>query len=251
MAYLEPLDPPQRPSIPYRRVKRHAHRGLLVAIAVGVMAASAGALLVGYKISMRQSSGGDVPVLHADTQPIKLKPADPGGMEIPNRDRLVFNQKGAETTERLLPPPEAPLPRPAPPVETSTPAPPPAVAAQPAQVPTPTAPASSPAQAQAASLPPQSAALPPALTGTAIGKGYRLQLGSVKSQESATQEWGRLKRQNADLLGALSFAAERADLGERGIFFRVLAGPLADGAEADRICTTLRQRNVGCLLVKP
>jgi hypothetical protein len=250
MAYLEPLDPPQRPSIPYRRVKRHAHRGLLVAIAIGVMAASAGALLVGYKISTRQTGGGDVPVLRADTQPIKLKPADPGGMEIPNRDRLVFNQKASETTERLLPPPEAPMARPTPPPEASAPAapPPPAVAAQPA--PAPVAPAAPPTQAQAAP-PPQSAALPPALSGTAIGKGYRLQLGSVKTQDGATQEWGRIKRQNTDLLGALSFSAERADLGDRGVFFRVLAGPLADGAEADRICGALRQRNVGCLLVKP
>mgnify|MGYP004705923621 CR=1 FL=1 len=49
MAYLEPLDPPQRPSIPYRRVKRRAHRGLVAAIAIGVMAASAGGLWLGYK----------------------------------------------------------------------------------------------------------------------------------------------------------------------------------------------------------
>ena len=69
MAYLEPLDPPQRPSIPYRRVKRRAHRGLVAAIAIGVMAASAGGLWLGYKVSTRQSSGGDVPVLRADTQP--------------------------------------------------------------------------------------------------------------------------------------------------------------------------------------
>jgi len=71
------------------------------------------------------------------------------------------------------------------------------------------------------------------------------------TQEGAAQEWERLKRQNADLLGALSVATERVDLGDKGIFYRIQAGPLADGAEADRICSALRQRNVGCLLVKP
>ena len=225
MAYLEPLDPAQRPSIPYRRVKHRPHRGLLAAIGLGVMVASAGGLWLGYKVSARHS-GGDVPLLHADTQPIKVKPQDPGGMEIPNRNRLVFDQKGGDTTERLLPPPEAPLPRPVPPPEppaAATPDAPPPVAAQ-------AAPAPAPAVAPAAPAAPVHGAAPP---------------------QSAAQEWARIKRQNGDLVGSLGVATERVDLGDKGVFYRIQAGPLADGAEADRICSALRQRNVGCLLVKP
>jgi selenocysteine lyase/cysteine desulfurase len=40
-------------------------------------------------------------------------------------------------------------------------------------------------------------------------------------------------------------------LGDRGIFYRIQAGPLADPQEGERICTLLRQRNVGCILVRP
>ncbi|HTZ78684.1 MAG TPA: SPOR domain-containing protein [Stellaceae bacterium] len=262
MAYLEPLDPPQRPAIPYRRVKHRPHRSLMAVIALGVMAVSAGGLWLGYKVTSHEPGRGEVPLLRADTQPIKVKPEDPGGMEIPNRNRLVFDQKASETTERLLPPPETPLPRPAPPPPepTATPeAPQPAVAqaaapvapAAAAPAPPPAAPAQQQPAAVAEQHPPQSAALPPALKGTAIGRGYRLQVGAVRTAESAAQEWARIKRQNGDLVGSLGVATERVDLGDKGVFYRIQAGPLADGAEADRICSALRQRNVGCLLVKP
>jgi hypothetical protein len=37
----------------------------------------------------------------------------------------------------------------------------------------------------------------------------------------------------------------RADLGDRGVFYRLLTAPVA---EADRICNELKRRNVGCLI---
>lgn len=248
MAYFEPIDPLERPSMPYRRIKRRSHRGLAVVLALGVMAMSAGGLWVGYRLSLNQPALADVPLIHADNQPIKVKPDDPGGMEIPNRDRFVFNPKAGEPAERLLPPPETPLPR------TAGNAPPPAPApgsAQTAPAPAVQIPGQAPNQALAApqrpGAPPQTAILPK----PAEGKGFRLQIGAVKTPESARQDSDRIKRQNSDLLGALTFGAERVDLGDRGVFYRIQSGPIADGAEAERICTQLRRRNVGCLLVKP
>jgi hypothetical protein len=43
----------------------------------------------------------------------------------------------------------------------------------------------------------------------------------------------------------------RVDLGDRGIFYRIQAGPVADAAAAERTCNELKRRGVGCLLVKP
>ncbi len=80
--------------------------------------------------------------------------------------------------------------------------------------------------------------------------GIRLQLGSVRSEDAARQEWVRMKRHNADLLGHLSANAIRADLGEKGVYFRIQAGPVSDLAAADRICSELRQRNIGCIIVR-
>jgi hypothetical protein len=238
MAYFEPIDPPQRGPMPYRRIKRRSHRGLAIALALGVMALSAGGLWVGYRLSVGRGSSGEIPLIHADTDPIKVKPDDPGGMEIPNRDRFVLNPSGGMPVERLLPPPETPLPRP---TTTSTPQ---------ATVPTTAPPASQAPPAAAPVTPPQTAAVPTP-GSTSDTKGYRLQLGAEKGPEIAKQEWDRIKRQNADLVGSLSASVDRADLGARGVFYRIHVGPIADAAQAERLCAQLRQRGVGCILAKP
>ena len=41
----------------------------------------------------------------------------------------------------------------------------------------------------------------------------------------------------------------RVDLGDRGIYYRIQAGPLADAA-AQSACAELKRRKVACLLVK-
>ena len=38
----------------------------------------------------------------------------------------------------------------------------------------------------------------------------------------------QLKRQNGDLVGALGYVAARVDLGDRGVFYRIEAGPMGD-----------------------
>jgi len=43
----------------------------------------------------------------------------------------------------------------------------------------------------------------------------------------------------------------RVDLGEKGVFYRVQAGPLADAAAAERLCAELKERKQGCIVVKP
>jgi cell division septation protein DedD len=265
MAYFEPIDPAQGGPMPYRRIRRRAHRGLAVVLALGVMGLSAGGLWVGYRLSIGRAPSGEIPLIHADTDPIKVKPDDPGGMEIPNRDRFVFNPTGGMPAERLLPPPETPLPRPVPAITTvvaqpstepvtaaAPPSPAPAAAPTPpaSAAATPPPAATAPAPAPVVPAPPQAAAVPPPSAGSDI-KGYRLQLGAVKAPEFAKQEWDRIKRQNADLVGALSVSVDRVDLGGRGVFYRIHAGPIADAAQAERLCAQLRQRGVGCILAKP
>lgn len=89
---------------------------------------------------------------------------------------------------------------------------------------------------------------PPPVT---LKKAYRLQLGSVRTLESAQQEWDRLEAQNGDVLTNLGYVAARVDLGARGIFYRIQAGPVADAAAADRTCKELKRRGVGCIIIKP
>ncbi|HZB90927.1 MAG TPA: SPOR domain-containing protein, partial [Stellaceae bacterium] len=85
----------------------------------------------------------------------------------------------------------------------------------------------------------------------AEGRGYRLQVGAVRTAEAAKQEWTRLKRLHGEVLGSLGFSTERVDLGARGVFYRIQAGPIANAAAAERDCSELKQRGVSCILVKP
>jgi hypothetical protein len=77
-------------------------------------------------------------------------------------------------------------------------------------------------------------------------------LGAVRTTEAAQQSWTQLKTAQPDILGNLPANAVRVDLGaDRGVFYRIMAGPIADEASATRSCNALKQRNVACILVKP
>lgn len=258
-------------------VRKRSHRRVVLIGAGVLLLIFAGGVLALYHPKRGPASSAEVPLLRADEQPTRKRPADAGGMTVPDKDSLVLN-RAEPSVEQLLPPPETPLPRPTPaeppaaepaaPAQAAT-APPPAAAPtaeQPAPPSTPAAaaPASPPPSAAAASSPtppptapepkPEQkmarAAVPPP-TAPANGKGYRLQLGSVRSAEAAKKEWDHLKSEQADLLGAMGFTAERADLGARGVYYRIQVGPIADASTAERDCNELKKRGVGCILVKP
>ena len=220
--------------------------GPIVVVVLLVMAASAAGLWAAWRI-MSHQGGGAVPLIHADESPVKVAPANPGGMTVPDQDISILNDKRSSDArvEQLLPPPEAPLPRPAPAEPTVTDAPA-AAAPAPSAPPTPIPPA-----APAAVEPPPEPPPAPPPRSTAAEPGYRLQVGAVRSPEVAQQEWDRLKRAHADILGKLAMRTTRTDLGARGVFYRIEAGPIGDGAAAQRACDALRQQKVGCILVRP
>lgn len=246
-------------------------RGRLVAVALtlGVMLLFAGGLWFAYVQGMRHAGGGAqtaeaVPLLRADDRPTKVS-QQPGGMPMPDQNSSLYNEKLAKSpVEKLLPPPEQPLPRPAPapmtpvrptlapqiqmPPPEASPAETAASAAGPrGRVPQ-TAPAATPpaeAGPGAAPQPVQKAALPAEPTAGTV----QVRLGSLRTPEEAREEWQRLKRANADLLGNLRANAVSVDLGEKGIHYRILAGPL-DEAAAERLCTELKRRSQGCIIAR-
>jgi hypothetical protein len=231
-------------------------RGILSsALVLLVMAAFAGGVWFAHFASRRHGSGTaeNVPLLRADPHPFKTRPAAPGGMTVPDQNMLVYGERH-DTVEHLLPPPETPMPRPAPPPASkqsaATPPPPPQPAPAPEQ---PLAAAPAPASAApdlAPATPPAPVPETPAPLHLAIAKagGVRLQLGAVRDPDAARREWQRLKRTNADLLGDVAGFAVRADLGAKGIYYRIETAPLADPAVAARICGALKQRGTGCIL---
>ena len=69
-----------------------------------------------YQWGLERGYREEVPVVRANAGPIKVKPENPGGLVVPNQDKLVLNQLTAEPpaprVERLLSAPEMPKPLP-------------------------------------------------------------------------------------------------------------------------------------------
>lgn len=231
----------------------------MIFLTVVAMALFAGGLWFAYVQGTRHPAasapGGSVPLIRADDGPTKVKPAEPGGMNIPDQNVSLYNAKpGGGPVEKLLPAAEQPMARPAAPTASAT-APagaPTAPAVTPAP---PTAPklgqSAMKAPAKVAPKPAAAAAVKPASLAAA-GKGgpVQLQLGSLRSPEAAREDWARLKRENPDLLGKLTAVAVRTDLGDKGIYYRVLAGSFGDAAAAEKLCSELKRRNHGCILAR-
>jgi cell division septation protein DedD len=100
----------------------------LAITAIGIAGiAFAGLVWFAYNEGVRSGAEETAPVLRADTAPIKRKPEDAGGMEIPHQDKLVYDRiapgQAQQPVERLLPPPEVPVDRPAMPAEQANAAP--------------------------------------------------------------------------------------------------------------------------------
>ncbi|HTZ36336.1 MAG TPA: SPOR domain-containing protein [Stellaceae bacterium] len=243
-------EPPANDEPPPRRLLPGA------ALAVGVMALFAGGLWFAYHEGAKHAASGaaapdGVPLIRADTDPVKVKPDKAGGMDIPDKDNPLYTVRpGAAPAEHILPPPEAPAPRSAAPPQVATASP----SAAPAPAPAPAAsaprqpPALTPQQVAALAKPPAKPS-EPAAKPTATAGGLRIQLASLRTPDEAREEWARLKRANADLLGRMTAVAVKADMGERGIYYRVEAGPLADRDAALRLCRQLKERGLGCSLV--
>lgn len=217
---------------------------------------------VGMLYASRHEVGGAPPLIKADPGPTKVVPENPGGMQIPNQNMNVYNNMGGAQpaakpgTEKLLPPPEQAAPQAArvtPAEATATVAAPTQVVTprpEPAQVPTAsaTAPAKPPAPTPATAATAAVAAPKPA-TPPPAGATWRVQLGAQREMAAAENDWKRISAKYADVLGGLTPAYERADLGDKGVFLRLQAGPVTE-ARAREICDRLKAVNQGCLVVR-
>ena len=84
----------------------------VVTITVAVIAVGA-IVAAGLHFLGGRRGGMGVPVIKADDRPIKLRPDDRGGMQVPNQDKLVYERmdqtpEAEAKVEQLLPQPEAP-----------------------------------------------------------------------------------------------------------------------------------------------
>ncbi len=100
------------------------------------------------------------------------------------------------------------------------------------------------AQAPAADGPPQ---LPSPPQFVSNGP-YVAQLAALQSEAAVEQSWRRLSSRAPQLFASARLDVERADLGQRGIYYRVRAGYFPDRANAARFCDRIRQMGQDCIV---
>ncbi len=87
---------------------------ITAAIALGAVAAFGIGIWFAYDQGVKRGASGAPPLIRADQGPAKVAPENPGGMQVPNQDKQIYERLGgnqqaaAPGTERLLPPPERP-----------------------------------------------------------------------------------------------------------------------------------------------
>jgi hypothetical protein len=248
---------------------------------------------------------GELLVIEADKSPMKEKPADPGGMEFPNKDKTIYDTFSAGNSapaqvERVLPTPEEPIAKDVENAEPATwingklvandsaaspakngaesvfaeekPAEPKvvnvneelgkqAVAEDVKEVPVASAATTKPVELQTAApkvvaetkvavkaepkIEPKAEvkvaekpAVKPAISGKQLA-----QLGAYKTESEAKADFAKMQKKFSVLSG-LSPVVNRADLGDKGIFYRLRVAT----SDAKSLCAKLAGQ--ACMAVK-
>jgi cell division septation protein DedD len=328
--FMNPGDAEAKPARKFSLKSRSIYMvgsALLGAVALG------GALAFAYKQSGGAMGGGEPPVVQADSRPVKEAPQQPGGKELPHKNKLIYErlQNGDQPeAERIvprqeelampampgaapaapgaapmqppavatvddpnaadggprrvktlvvrpdgsvMPPPEAPAaaPQQAAPAEAApAPAPQQVAAAEPAMpaMPMPQA-APAPAPVAEAAPPPAAApapaadpapvaAIPPkpqvaaadAAPAPAKPSQYVVQVGSKQNQTEALATFADMQQKYPTLLAAYRPMVQKADLGAKGVWYRLRIGPIVDKSAASKLCSQLKsQGHPDCLVM--
>jgi cell division protein FtsN len=168
----------------------------------------------------------------AKPAPAKIEPVKPPKTETPPKSVAALIQQANSDPAK-----------PAPAAKTPPPAAKPAAApaAQATGAPRSLTP---PQQTAAAATAPAKLAAP----APAPGGSYMLQIGAFKSQAEAAAAWKSYQAKHAALLSGYSDNVQQADLGEKGTWYRLRIGGLADKEVATALCDRLKADGGACML---
>lgn len=237
-------------------------RTLMLLSVAALLVVFAGVVFLAYRQGSQQGVNGAPPVLRADGEPTKELPENPGGKKFPHQDAGVYNRiagegQAAGDGEQLLPPAEEPLT-----IDSPAPSQQDRQALDRMAQAIETAPVEPIEEAPVEEVPPQRMETPPAAQepaetqqapvettapAPAPGGAYVIQLAALRDEASARATFERMQSQYPDLLGNLTLDIQRADLGDKGVYYRARAG-FMDKAGATAICEQLQARGGSCIV---
>jgi hypothetical protein len=109
----------------------------------------------------------------------------------------------------------------------------------------PPAPAAEPRTRVANPVPPAPQSAP---GGGAAGGGYLVQVSSQRNEGDAQASYKALQGKFPAVLGSRSPLIKRADLGDKGVFYRAMVGPFGSPEEASQFCGNLKSAGGQCVV---
>lgn len=208
----------------------------LAIVALGLLAL---ALIVMKLYTPGVRDRSDPPRITADNTPFKVKPEDVGGTQTPNQDKVVFEVMDGNSPDKTA----TPEPLPEKPITIEAPEP---IAPQPVKRPVETRPSES--RPAAVNRPPVTR---PSVSTTATGNSdWVVQVASTRSQVDADNVWSTIQRKFPSLVSGTYADVKRADLGDKGIYYRTRVAGLADKSAAQSLCASFKAAGQACFVAK-
>jgi len=101
-----------------------------------------------------------------------------------------------------------------------------------------------------AAAPVRTATAPVAPASSGGSGGFMVQISSQRSEADAQASYRAMQSKFPNVLGSRSASIRRADLGDKGIYYRALVGPFAASEEAGQLCNSLKSAGGQCVVQK-
>lgn len=237
---------------------------LILALAGGVLLIFGAVIWNTYKQGVR-SEAGALPIVYADASPYKRAPENPGGVIAPDQDRLIYDQiDGSERSVPASTQMQGELLQGGPPIDLR--------------------PGEESDLDEATGIPRAALAqvealgdlnnLPDAVVSTPLGElpdiaspveptleipsakfafdaegDYLVQIAALRTQAAADAAWGSAVGTHPGLFSGAEKRVQRADLGAKGVFYRLRIGAFVERTEASKFCDALKERGETCIVV--
>ena len=242
---------------------------LILILALGVLLIFAGVVWNTYRQGVRPSEGG-LPVIASDDAPYKRSPDERGGLEVAGQDKGYYDSMdglGDPAVQKTAVRNPVDIRRRSNPALDGGPLPPVEGAEELPEIVTAEAPEQGPAEATDAPAEETSitlAAVQPlaepvrpvvaeisadTVTRFSVSGDYQVQLSALRSEDAARAAWTKYQNSAPDLFLGANLDIQRADLGARGVFYRLRVGSFADRAAAKGFCADVKAAGKDCMVV--
>ncbi|NQY98756.1 MAG: SPOR domain-containing protein [Henriciella sp.] len=236
---------------------------LILILALGVLLIFAGVVWNTYRQGVRPAEGG-LPVIASDDAPYKRSPDERGGLEVAGQDKGYYDSMdglGDPAMQQAAAREPIDIRRRAAPALDGGPLPPIEETEEPsrivyAEADTALDPVVEEPITIAAVQPVTQSALPPApeISAPTVSRfsatgSYQVQLAASRSESAAQTAWTGMLDSAPELFAGAKLDIQRADLGARGVFYRLRIGTFADRAAAKGFCADVKAAGKDCMVV--